>query len=83
MFVIQSANKTDATATALQALASDVHEMRSDLKMLPGYEARLAALEHQHGDYRVTFDALDGRLRTVEDATARNSQDVANLKARR
>lgn len=92
MFVNGMQNKTDAntaaltniaetTGKAIANLAAEVHDLRADIKLLPGYEARIAGLEHRGGDYQGMFVGLDGRLRTVEDGTSRNSQDISNIKA--
>lgn len=90
-FVVQNASKTDANTAALAnfaevtgrgiaALASEVHELRADIKNLPGYEARIASLEKQHMETGATVGLIDGRLRVVEDASARNSTDIENAK---
>lgn len=69
------------TEQDIREVKSSLADIRSDIKLLPGYEARLASLERMHTEYSGMFGALDGRLRVVEDTSARNSATIEGIKS--
>ena len=76
---------TSLTAQALTfqdvaELKATVHDIQASLIDSPALRERISQLEHWRNEAQGMFGALDGRLRTVEDTSSRNSTDIANLK---
>lgn len=85
IFLSNSASKGDSTAAGLADMRAEMRQSldRINLKLegFPGYQERVAQIEKRLLDQQAFNGGLDGRLSTVEKASAVYANQIENIRS--